>query len=439
MIKQHPLTLLAPVKKEKLTELYELLNDINYKLKTGTETEFKKLKTIHYARWFILSRESFRDEPAIPITTRLVFSSNYDGDQDEHLTELVTVLQLYIDQLYNCCEGYPSPEGRTTESRKAYLKKMAVKTSAFFNGAPGRSLSQIHQEDSLHRFIWNFTTKNKWAGKSAVEIHRAIRQEVDSKPEFEWAKQKVKVPKEKWHVLAAYILFVVVPLLPLIILWALYIFLFHELRDKYIPTKLSQINDKLVKTLEEAEDLFPQNQFTQAVVMKPGFARSFNFQVWMLRTRVLAGNIFVKGKLLNIPTIHFARWVTIDHNKHVLFFSNFDGNWQQYLGDFIDQSGWGLSGIFSNTVNFPRTHFMGILGVFPGMPLRTKNNFLLTGGAYDEEHFLAWSRSTQVPTQVWYSPYPNLSIKNINNNTTIRNELRKDLSEKEAQQFLKRI
>ena len=106
-----------------------------------------------------------------------------------------------------------------------------------------------------------------------------------------------------------------------------------------------------------------------------------------MRTRVLANNVFVHGKLLNIPTIHFARWVLFDNNKHVLFFSNFDGNWQQYLGDFIDQSGWGLSGIFSNTVNFPKTRFM------------------ITGGAYDEEHFLAWSRSTQVPTQVWYSPY----------------------------------
>ena len=155
--------------------------------------------------------------------------------------------------------------------------------------------------------------------------------------------------------------------------------------------------------------------------MKPGLVRLLNFKMWMLRTRLLATYVFVKGKLLNIPTIHFARWVLFDNNKHVLFFSNFDGNWQQYLGDFIDQSGWGLTGIFSNTKNFPPTRFM------------------ITGGAYDEAHFLAWSRSTQVPTQVWYSPYKDLSIKNINNNTKIRNELRDNLNEEEAQFFLKRI
>jgi hypothetical protein len=94
----------------------------------------------------------------------------------------------------------------------------------------------------------------------------------------------------------------------------------------------------------------------------------------MLRTRVLASYVFVKGKLLNIPTIHFARWVLIDKNKHVLFYSNFDGNWEQYLGDFIDQSGWGLPPSLVIPINFPRTNFMGVLGIIPGMPLTFSRN-----------------------------------------------------------------
>jgi len=111
----------------------------------------------------------------------------------------------------------------------------------------------------------------------------------------------------------------------------------------------------------------------------------------------------------------------MDGQKRMLFFSNFDGSWQQYLGDFIDKSGWGLTGIWSNTENFPRTRF------------------LFTGGAYDEEHFLAWSRYYQIPTAVWYCAYPHLSIKNVMNNTFIRNELSLNANEKQAQQFLNRI
>ena len=122
---------------------------------------------------------------------------------------------------------------------------------------------------------------------------------------------------------------------------------------------------------------------------------------------------------MGIPTIHFARWVLFDDNKRVLFFSNFDGSWQQYLGDFIDKSGWGLTSIFSNTTCFPKTRY------------------LFWGGAYDEEHFLAWSRNTELQTQVWYNAYPELGIKNVNNNSRIRSELFKNLSEKKAADFLK--
>lgn len=420
MTKQRPLILLTPVRPDRINALNELLSKIKTAMQAGTESEFKKLKTIHYARWVILDRESFRDEPAIPVSTRLIFSSNYDGNEDDHLNDFVTTLEKYIDQVYACCEGYPEAGALNTESRKNYLKQWRITTSAFYVGAPGRSLQQIEQENTLRNFIWNYVTKNKWDGKSAREIHHAIRNEVDSRPEFAWSKQKIRVPGIKWLPLIGYG-FLILAVLPFMILWILYIFLFHELRDKYKPTTLSQIPDELVNKLEKDEDLFPQNQFTQIVVMKPGIVRQTNFRIWMLRTKVLASYMFVKGKLLNIPTIHFARWVLFDNKKHVLFFSNFDGSWQQYLGDFIDQSGWGLSGIFSNTVNFPTTRFM------------------VTGGAYDEEHFLAWSRSTQIPTNVWYCAYPNLSIKNIINNTRIRNELRDNLSEKNAQLFLKRI
>lgn len=421
MIKQHPLIILSPVKKDKLETLDKRLSVVRENLQQGTETEFKKVSTLHYGRWVILSRESFRDEPAVPVGIRLIFSTNFDGDKENHLTELVTGLTKYIDDIYECCEGYPEPGARTIESRRNYLEKYSLKTSAFFNGAPGRSVKQIHQEESLREYIWNYIKDNKWNDNAtAVEIHKAIKNEIDSKPEFEWSKQKAEVQGIKWFNIISYGLLLIV-MIPFIIIWTLYLFLFHEIRDKKQTLTLSQLDDKKVNKLKEVEDLFPQNQFTQVAVLKPGLIRNLNFRIWMLRTRVLANNVFVFGKLLNIPTIHFARWVLFDNNKHVLFFSNFDGNWQQYLGDFIDQSGWGLTGIFSNTVNFPKTRFM------------------ITGGAYDEEHFLAWSRSTQVPTQVWYCPYPHLSIKNINNNTKIRNELRMDLNEEQARAFLKRF
>src|SRR6185436_12832450 len=116
MIKQHPLTILAPIKNDKLETLNKRLNAIRENLQHGTETEFKKVATLHYGRWVILSRDSFRDEPAIPVGPRLVFTTNFDGDKDDHLTALATQVTKYIDDIYECCEGYPEPGARTTES-----------------------------------------------------------------------------------------------------------------------------------------------------------------------------------------------------------------------------------------------------------------------------------------------------------------------------------
>jgi hypothetical protein len=155
--------------------------------------------------------------------------------------------------------------------------------------------------------------------------------------------------------------------------------------------------------------------------MKEGKVRLITIKAMFALSRTLIRFIFVNGKLMGIPTIHFAKWVMFEDNSRVLFFSNFDGSWQQYLGDFIDNSGWGLTGIFSNTKVFPKT------------------NFLLTGGAYDEEHFLAWSRNSELVTNVWYTAYPDLSIKNVNNNTKIRVLLMRSLSERQAAKFLKLI
>jgi hypothetical protein len=438
MPSQNPLTLITPVKKERLADLMNHLDNLKMQLRCPANTEFKKLSTVHYCRWVILSEDSFRDPPAIPIPVRLIFSSNYDGDENNHLSELSTVFSQHIDQIYECCEGYPEPGERTTESRKNYLKKWLQKTAAFYVGAPGRSLNQILQEDMLRDYIFEYLNTTKWNNQTALDILQSIRQEVDSKKEFEWSKEKAKYPGINWLGMTITGL-VILLFLPLILIFLLFLHFFYERREPVGKPMLSQLPDKNVRRLEEDEDIFNQNQFTQVVVMKPGNVRLFTFNLMMLLGRTLIKNLFVKGELMGIPTIHFARWVLFDNNKHVLFFSNFDGSWQQYLGDFIDKSGWGLTGIFSNTVNFPRTTFLGLAGIFDATVDFPGTNFLLTGGAYDEEHFLAWSRGTQVPTQVWYSAYPHLSIKNVNNNTFIRNDLRRNLSEKEARAFLKRF
>ncbi len=420
MIQQNPLTLVTPVKAGERDSLDAQLSKIRTGLQLGLPQQFEELNTIHYARWILLEPNDADGTPQPGIGLRLVFSSDFDGDESEHLNDLSTKSAQFMDGIYCHCEGYPSANERTPANRKSYLAQWRVKPSAFFAGAPGRTLPQIRQENELRNHIWNFIKNGNWNNKSANEIHNAVKENVLATPGYEWAKQSTKNPKIKWPGMI-FLGLILLILLPFIIIWVLIINFFLEPKDKPLGLTPSQVDEAHVKKLETYEDLQNQNQFTQVLVMKPGKIRLITLQGLMLFAKALVNNLFVNGKLMGIPTIHFARWVMIDDQKRMLFFSNFDGSWQQYLGDFIDKSGWGLTGIWSNTQKFPKT------------------KFLFAGGAYDEEHFLAWSRYFQVPTDVWYCAYPHLSIKNVINNSYIRNELFKDLDAKQAQQFLKRF
>jgi hypothetical protein len=420
MTQQHPLTLVTPVKSGEHDNLNALLMQIRADVQAGIHQSFESLGTIHYARWILLEPKDADGNIESDVGVRLVFSSNYDGEEDAHLSGLATLCAPFIDKLYGYCVDYPGVGDRTTERRKEYLSRWRVKEDAFFVGAPGRTLPQIRQENELRNYVWNLLCSGNWGGKSALDIHRALKEDILGKQGFQWARGSVKIPGIRWlgMVLLGVILLV---LLPVIIIWILLIHFLFERTDEPLGLTPSQVSGAHVKELEQYEDLANQNQFTQVLIMKPGKMRLITLKALMLFAKALISFLFVNGKLMGIPTIHFARWVMIDDQKRMLFFSNFDGSWQQYLGDFIDKSGWGLTGIWSNTMKFPRT------------------KFLFTGGAYDEEHFLAWSRYFQVPTAVWYCAYPHLSIKNIINNSYIRNELFRDLNEREARQFLQRF
>ncbi len=419
MIRQQPLTIVSRVKQESFSNLDAVLKQLRADLEQGIQQPFQNMDTLHYFRMVLLEAQP-PDKLGSGYPAQFVLSTDYDGDEETQLTTLVQTCTDLIDKLFDNCEGYPPISNRTSDSRITYLKQGRLKASAFFAGAPGRTLVQIKKENELRNYIWNLIHNSSWENQTAAQIHKAIKENVSVRPEFQWAKEKAVMLSENWFGMALLGIILLV-LLPFVIIWILLLHFLLETKDKPLGLTPSQVDGGHIRKLEEYEDIHNQNQFTQLLIMKPGKMRLITLLGLMLFAKSLVRNLFVKGKLMGIPTIHFARWLLMDGKKRMLFFSNFDGSWQQYLGDFIDKSGWGLTGIWSNTENFPRTRF------------------LFTGGAYDEEHFLAWSRYYQVPTAVWYCAYPNLSIKNVMNNTFIRNELMLDANEKQAQQFLNRI
>ena len=194
----------------------------------------------------------------------------------------------------------------------------------------------------------------------------------------------------------------------------------HEKKDEseFVP-KIYDADQ--LSVLHEREDFRIQNQLTHLVEIKPGFFRQFTLRFVLWAIQLLARTIFNRGSLGGIPSIHFARWAIIDGGKRLLFFSNFDGSWESYLGEFIDRAAIGLTGVWTNTKDFPPTRK------------------LIFGGARHSGEFKAWVRSKQIETQVWYSAYKQCTVQNCNNNTEIRNGLNDSMGQEKVLSWLQRL
>ena len=168
----------------------------------------------------------------------------------------------------------------------------------------------------------------------------------------------------------------------------------HENADRAAWKETTPPTLDHLRELRVWEDHKVQNQMTHVVPVKPGRFRRATLNFVLAAIDFLARFKWNQGDLGGIPTIHFARWMLIDGGERLLFFSNFDGSWENYLGDFIDRASAGLTGVWSNTVEFPPAHN------------------LIYEGARQAEAFKNWTRKYQIETQVWYSAYPNVTVAN---------------------------
>lgn len=438
---QNALTVVAPVNPVKLEELRTLLNLIYAAdVESNPVVPFSKIKTIHFARFVIIETQT----ELYPV--QLSFSTNYDGEEQAHFDDMITNAGNGLKQIYNCCLNFNG-------DIKTYFNQYKIAYQAFYIGHRGRSVEQIRNEEKLQNTISNFIdNQNKSDGFKELDasvIKNKIEDYIKQQESFKWAVEDKGQSKLQRFLYYRGELIRITAILIVSLFIAIYASIFfagglntaisigvistlvliYILLLKYKLNKLENSDKSIISMaavqhvsgLMDRENFVVQNQLTHLVEMKEGNFRLKTARFVFGAINLLARIFWNQGNLGGIPTIHFARWVIIDNNKRLLFFSNFDGSWENYLGDFIDKAFIGLTGVWSNTKNFPKT----------------KN--LINEGARDEQHFKEWTRQHQIPTQVWYSAYKDLSVENINNNTMIRSGLFRAMNEPEAQRWLERI
>lgn len=179
----------------------------------------------------------------------------------------------------------------------------------------------------------------------------------------------------------------------------------------------------LVASQKANEDLIPTNHMVSVVHLhsstrKPGENRFDGWLRWIgavsrrLTKRVaffllqtLAAMAFREGRLGSIGSIHFAHWAMANHDRRLVFVSNFGGSWDSYLDDFTLKASRGLTLAWGHGVGFPKSWFS------------------IFSGAAQGPEFIDWARRSMVPTLVWYHGYPQLSASRVVTNRKLRQAL----------------
>lgn len=400
-MKQSPLSFVAEIHSSQKKSLVDNLMIVNEDIEKNPIITFEKIKSVHFARFIVL--EEVKDNGKQKFPPYLVFFSNYDGDLDDHLSEIINTSKEGFIKIFQVCKGFPQQD--KIESYISFIKEKSKNRAYFYRGTWGRSVGQIAHEESARKHVEEYLDSNENLREMPLGyVFEKIKKSLN---ETSLLKKYPKFSPPEiigWkRILSLFFVGIIILLLsPLILIWIIALRM-KELTDSQQEEIYSEL--KSTRELKGYEDFVSQNQITHLVDVKPGFIRTFTLRFVLESIYLLARIYFNKGKLGNITSIHFARWVLIDNGKRLLFASNYDGSWESYLGDFVDRAAFGLTAVWSNTVGFP------------------KSKFLIFKGAQDEQRFKTWTRRNQIKTHVWYSAYKNLSVKNINNNTAINEGL----------------
>ena len=385
---------------------------------------FSRLGGVHFARLVLL--EDDVDQDGNTIAANLVYMSEVDAPLDDRLDELADLGGAGLDATFGLCEGYPAAPD--SSSRAAFLRDHSLPPRASYVNTIGRTVDQIRDEARLRDAIEDFLDAARAAGELSDEpskIRAAIQDFVRGEPSLRWATGRAPRPSLGWragellHAIAGPVtaLLAAPLLLPALLVWIPLLRL-HELRDR--PHHVLPDPDH-VRRLAALEDLAAHNPFTAVGFVKPGLLRRVTVEVVLRLIDFAARHLFTRANLAGIKTIHFAHWIVLDDYRRVIFTSYYDGSLESYMDDFIDKVAFGLNAAFSNGVGYPRTRF------------------LLFDGAKREEEFKAFLRRQQIPTHVWYSAYPQLTARNIENNALIRSGLSGKLTPRETEAWLRRL
>ena len=430
MTPQSTFMITAPIGREKEADLRQLLSSMN--MASGladphnSVVPFYQFAQLHVARFVIIetnTNEDIRMHGIEPTQWRptLAFIGDIDGGTDIFLAELVIRAGSGLRQIFSHCQGFISDHANLL----VWLQQHNNKPVANYIHWIGRTVRQIHQEETLRKLLKQRLTDFKASGSHSPEhIHQQLAEFVQA--EVAAIRFRLSPPEPTpplWfmmnllHLIALPLIGII--LLPLLIIGAPFYFVHLRKLENSDLENVLRPEQQHLRQLNTQEDVDVSNQFNVFGQVKPGRFRLYTIRASLLLLNYACRHIYKRGYLTRVTSIHFARWVLLDDNKRLYFASNYDGSADTYMDDFINKVAWGINLVFSNGVGYPKTRWL-----------------IKEGGSY-EQKYKRTLRRNQIPSQVWYKAYPGLTAIDLARNSRIRQGLEtKNLSGKVLRQWL---
>ena len=417
------LTVIAEIDPAQRARLDDRLTAIRASLAGNDVFRPGDLPDTHFTRFVIV------DDREDELPALLAWEVNHDGTAAEYLAEVARTVPA-IDRLLECCRDYPAGGCADTAAWQRWVLARSHRAAAFYAAYRGIPRRRVVNDRGVHDALRAIADRDRVAlsGLTPPEVRGRLAESVRAEaPALDLA------PRDdggaRWllaRIAAAAGALVVLPFAVVAFLPWYAMLRARERTDPAGGTDRPVHDDH---HFQADEDKVAQNQLTHVVDLKPGAFRLFTAWAVLTAIDVLARVVFVEGSLGGITSIHFARWVILRDRRpdvvrrrhRLLFFSNYDGSWESYLGEFIDRAAGGLTAVWSNTKGFPRTQN------------------LLGAGARDEEAFKQWTRDHQIATQVWWSGVPDSTVQNVLDDLALRAQLDGALPDDEVQGWLDRL
>lgn len=389
---QNALTVIARITPGKDKALETLLDTIGQDIRGRGENTYLKLAditTLHFGRFVLIPNVETGGYDY------LMFESNHDGTVRQHTDEFAEVAGAAMDLIWGACDGYPTNRSSDPERYKRdfyrFMLRRSVHTEAFYIGYRGETVQQIKWYAEFHDALNDFLDLRDVERYIATKLNPLLAR-LPGRPAPVERLAFLKPMRERIAALAGRVRFYAH------LGWRLlFTFVLRRIRNLVLrrePALNLKLSDaEPLPGITDIEDVVTQNQLTVISAIKPESLR--DLRVTLNGLHLAARYVFNKGALGTIQTIHFGRWAIIDKGRYLAFFSNYDGSWDSYIGDFVDKAATGMDAIWRSAPGYPEQ------------------------GSIDIEAFKSIIRRNQIRTQVFYSAYPDRTVINILNDRAI--------------------